>query len=327
MTNNIPPKQTRNPFLPMDQSAGDEPLPVDPLAGLGPQHGLVMHNASAHGDAAFPVLKAFQAYLEMERQQARTRLVTLTIFFVSLMTLVVAGFIIAFVFAFGNMAKREDRLLDEALKQKSEAQPSAAALADLAAQQATRDFHAVAQNLQNNIGAQLATMGSNATNLNSKLDAQNLEMTKLREALAALQKENANILTNLPKLALEAARQLPPRAAPVAPPPVLALALPPPAATVTPAQPPSTAAVKPAQPPPVAAVTPAQPPPAAAVTPAQPPPAATRPAFNTASPATTTAGTPAATAGKSPKGYEETVLQIHSHDSDDNIPWRTFVTK
>ena len=95
MINNIPPKQTRNPFMPMDQSAGYEPLPSDPLAGMDPPHGLVMHNASLQGDAnAFPVLKAFQDYLEMERQQARKRLVTLTIFFVSLMTLVVAVLVV-----------------------------------------------------------------------------------------------------------------------------------------------------------------------------------------------------------------------------------------
>lgn len=277
MTNNIPPNPPRRdqPGTPQDNPAGYDHLPPADTASA---HGLVIHESSPHSDAnAFPVLKAFQDYLETERQQARKRLMTLTIFFVSLMTLVVAGFIIAFVSTFGNMSKREDRLLDEALQQKRDALPSAPVLANMTAQQVAKEFQSVAQNLQNNLGSQLAVVGSVATNLNGKVDAQNIEMAKLRNALAALQKENASMLTNLPKLAAEAARKATPPA-PVPPPPVV----------VTP---------------PV------------------------RPVSSTVSPATTTAGTPAAAAGKSPKGYDETVVQIRSHDGENTIPWRTFVPR
>ena len=84
MINNIPPKQTLGgtPIAPPESPAGYDSLPpADPVSGGLPQHGLVLHDPSLHGDAnAFPVLKAFQDYLEMERQQARKRLVTLTIF-------------------------------------------------------------------------------------------------------------------------------------------------------------------------------------------------------------------------------------------------------
>ena len=258
---------------PPGNSASYEHLPpVDPISGGLPQQGLVLHDA-AHGDASsFPVLKAFQDYLEMERQQARKRLVTLTVFFVSLMTLVVAGFIVAFVYMYGNMSKREDRLLEAALQQRKDVAPPAPA--ESMAQQAAREFQAAAQNLQTNLGSQLASVGSVATKLDSKVDAQNAEMAKMREALAAMQKENDKLRTDMPKLALEAARRAPsPAASSVAP------------ATMS------------------------------------------RSGAGTMLPATTTAGTPAASSGRAPKGYEEAVLLVRTRDSDTTIPWRTFVPK
>lgn len=276
MLNNIPPKQTLGgtPVTPPPGAPDFEHLPpVDPAAGALPPHGLVLRDAATQGDAnSFPVLKAFQDYLEMERQQARKRLVTLTIFFVSLMTLVVTGFIIAFIFMFGNMAKREDRLLEVALQQKKEeaATPTPAALA---AQQAAREFQAAALNLQTNVGAQVATMGAVASKLDSKVAEQNAEMVKMREALAAMQRENDRLRADMPKLALEAARKTPSPAA-------------------------------------VAGVA----------------PAAARPS-STTMPATTTAGTPAASSARTPKGYDETVLLIRTRDSESSIPWRTFVPK
>ena len=250
--------------------------PADPMSGGLPPHGLVLHDA-AHGDASsFPVLKAFQDYLEMERQQARKRLVTLTVFFVSLMTLVVAGFIVAFIFLLGNISKREDqqqarqdRLLEEVLQQRKA--PEAVAPV---AQQVAREFQAAAQNLQTNLSSQLASVGSVATKLDSKVDAQNAEMVKMREALAAMQKENDKLRTDMPKLALEAARKVPSPAA-------------------------SSAA----------------------------PATSSRPGSSATLPGTTTAGTPAASSGRAPKGYEEAVLLVRTRDSDTTIPWRTFVPK
>jgi flagellar basal body-associated protein FliL len=217
MLNNIPPKQTLSgmPGTSPENPAGYDHLPPsDPLAGGLPPQGLVIHDA-AHGDASsFPVLKAFQDYLEMERQQARKRLVTLTAFFVSLMTLVVAGFIVAFIFMLSNASKNEDkhqarvdRLLEEALQQRKA--PEAVAPV---AQQVAKEFEAAAQNLQTNLSSQLATVGSVATRLDSKVEAQNAEMAKMRDEMAAMQKENARMRADLPKLALDAARKAPPPA-------------------------------------------------------------------------------------------------------------------
>jgi len=218
---NIPPKQTFSE-LPPEPHAGYENLP--------PQ-GLVLHDA-AHGEAnAFPVLKAFQDYLEMERQQARKRLVTLTVFFVSLMTLVVAGFIVAFIFLFNNMSKSQSHLIDLALQQGKEATTPAAPATALA-QQAAKEFALAAQALQTNLGSQLASVGSTASRLDSKVDAQNAEMAKLRDTLTALQRENASMRADLPKLAADAARKAQPPA-PVAQPPA-----PPPTRSATPPTPP-----------------------------------------------------------------------------------------
>jgi hypothetical protein len=309
MVNNIPPKQTlsgRAETTPVDQSEYAAHQHAEPrLGGLPPPGSLIMHDPSLHGDAnAFPVLKAFQDYLETERQQARKRLVTLTAFFVSLMTLVVAGFIMAFIFLLGNQSKREDqqqarqdRLLEEVLQQRKppEPAPSPAVAKENVTQQLAKEFQATAQALQTNLTSQLATVGEVATRLDSKVDAQNAEVAKLREAFTALQKENASLRTDLPKLAAEAARKAPPPAV----------------ATIAPrAAPPATPATAPHAAPPA---TPATAPHAAPPT--------------THTPATSTAGTPAAASGKSPKGYDETVLLIRARDSDNNIPWRTFVPR
>lgn len=287
MINDIPPKQTPG-GNPLAGSSGYDTLPpADPAPGGLPQHGLVLHDSSMHGDAnSFPVLKAFQDYLEMERQQARKRLVTLTVFFVSLMTLVVAGFIVAFIFFFNSMSKRdeareantrarEDRLLEAALQPKKEAAPAAANPGAVAAQQVAREFQAVAQDLQTNLNSQLATVGAVAARIDDKVAAQNSEMAKMHAALAAMQKENEALRTDMPKLALEAARKLPPPNASLSTPPV----------------------------------------------------AAPRPGAGSVSHAVATAGTPAASAGTAPRGYEEAVVLIRSRDGENSIPWHTFVPK
>lgn len=282
MLNDIPPKQTlsgssHEPADPAGVSGFDHLPHPDALPGTHPNALVSVHDL--HGDAnAFPVLKAFQEHLEQERQQARKRLVTLTAFFVCVLTLVVGGFIAAFVYLFGNMAKREDRLLEAALQQRQTvaAAPAAAPQAS-AAEQATRQIETVALNLQTNLGSQLATVGAVANKLDSRVEEQNKEMTKLQAALADMQKENDKLRTDLPKLALEAARKLAPPAPPSAP--ASAATTPPPRSSL------ST--------------------PAVSVVP--------------------TAGTLAASAGKTLKGYDEAVLSIHAHGNEETIPWRVFI--
>ena len=327
MINNAPPKnQPPNIHPGVGAPESFDHLPHAFQGGAHTPHDMVIHDASPNADAnPFPVLKAFQDYLEMERQQARKRELTLTIFFVSLMTLVVVGFISAFIYLFGHMSRREERLVDEVLQQRKEAVPPAPVLADLAAQQATRAFQAVALNLQTNLGSQLALVGTTATNLNSKVDAQSQEMTKLRETLAELQKENASIRAELPKLAQEASRKA---STPVNTHSSTTTSRP--AAPAVAATPAATAAATPSTATPVNALS--SPRPAvttpAAITANESAPAAapaTARSPGTATPATPTAGTAAASTGKPLAGYDETVLSIRSHGGDNNIPWRTFV--
>lgn len=242
MINDIPPKQTLSgSAIPPAGSAEYDPLPphADPLGGAHPHALVSVHDPSLHGDGAFPVLKAFQDYLETERQQARKRLVTLTAFFVSIMALVIGGFIVAFIFLFNRMDKQQSRLLEAALQERKA--PPAAVVQEppspavLAAQQATRQIEAVTLNLQTNIGLQLASMGAVANRLDTKVDAQSEEMAKLRESLATMQKENERLRTDLPKLATEAARKIVPPALPPVPTPAPRIATTPRAISETPA--------------------------------------------------------------------------------------------
>ena len=74
----LPPYQGAN--------ADTDPVPVTPAssgAGMSASAALVsMHNAASQaGGDAFPVLKAFQDYLESERQRARRRMTTLSVVF------------------------------------------------------------------------------------------------------------------------------------------------------------------------------------------------------------------------------------------------------
>ncbi len=313
MVNNIPPKQTLSSLAgttPADHPEYD-PLPhPNPLPGSLPPHAsMIIHDPSQHGDPnSFPVLKAFQDYLEMERQQARKRLVTLTVFFVSLMTLVVAGFILAFIFLLGNQAKREDqqqarqdRLLEEVLQPRKPPEPTAPPppSTEHVAQQLAKEFQTTALNLQTNLNNQLSAVGEVATRLDSKVDAQNAEVAKLRDALVALQKENASIRTDLPKLAAEAARKTPPTVTPALPVPPAPAA---PRATTPVPVPPA-----PASPRATASVTAPTPPPAA--------PPATPPAAR------------AAPRGTNLKGYDETVLLLNARDSNNKISWHAFVPR
>jgi len=209
MMNTVPPKQTPNEAPHAQVGAPEMPRFDQP-------HALVsMHD---QGDAgSFPVLKAFQDYLEQERQQARKRLVTLTIFFSCVLTLVVGGFIAAFVYLIGHMNQREDRLLDITLQERkaTNAQLAGQQAADLAA----RQIEAAAMSLKTNLGVQLANVGAVADKLDARVEEQNKEMAKLQATLTTLQKENNKLRTDMPKLALEAARKITPPPPPPQPQP------------------------------------------------------------------------------------------------------------
>lgn len=292
MTNNIPPKQMPgstplNSAGPTDSLGYDHLPPLDAMPG--PQSGALVsiHDPALHGDAgAFPVLKAFQDYLETERQQARKRLITLTAFFVSLMALVVGGFVVAFIFLFNRMSHQQDLkqdaatrmqevLLQAALQQRTGPVAPAPAAVPSAIEASVKQVESVALNIQTNLGVRLADVGDTTTRLNAKLDAQNKEMALLQASLAGMRQDNTKLRDELPKLALDAARRVSPQVAP--------------SAVLPPARPASSTSIA-------------------------------------VAPIASTAGTFAATAGQPPlKGYSETLLLIRSRTGDETIPWHAFI--
>ena len=71
----------------------------------------------------FPVLKAFQEYIDAEQAKARKRMFGLSIFFIVLLVVVVVTFTIVMTSVISRNQSLSDRLLDIALREKNPAQP------------------------------------------------------------------------------------------------------------------------------------------------------------------------------------------------------------
>lgn len=73
----------------------------------------------------FPVLKAFQEYIEAEQAHARKRMIELSIFFAVLMMIVIVAFVFAWTHAMNRNQQLSDKLLDLALSNRAAQQPAA----------------------------------------------------------------------------------------------------------------------------------------------------------------------------------------------------------
>lgn len=71
----------------------------------------------------FPVLKAFQEYIDAEQAKARKRMVGLSAFFIILLVVIVVTFTLVVMSVINRNQTLSDRLLDVALREKSPAQP------------------------------------------------------------------------------------------------------------------------------------------------------------------------------------------------------------
>lgn len=194
--NDIPPKHTvnGNPFASPDaeRSAGFNPPPPSGFTDHAPGALVSVHNAAMHANPdSFPVLKAFQDYLEAERNSARRRVVMLSVFFVSLMAVVVAGLISVGLFVFNNMARQQeaaartqDLLLQTVLQQRA-ATPFAAPAPDPLA--------VAVHNLGQKLDTRLTDVGASTANFDKQMAAQNAELDKLKASLAAIQHENLQL--------------------------------------------------------------------------------------------------------------------------------------
>ncbi len=79
----------------------------------------------ANGTNDFPVLKAFQEYIDAEQAKARKRMLGLSVFFIVLLTIVVVTFTLVVIGVINRNQSLSDRLLEFALRQSTQqAQPS-----------------------------------------------------------------------------------------------------------------------------------------------------------------------------------------------------------
>ena len=69
----------------------------------------------------FPVLKAFQQYIDAEQAKARKRMLGLSIFFIVLLIVVVVTFVLVLTTVINRNQALSDRLLDYALKEREKA--------------------------------------------------------------------------------------------------------------------------------------------------------------------------------------------------------------
>ena len=185
----IPPKHTP------DTSSYDAP---ESGGGM-----VAMYNAASHAGAeSFPVLKAFQDYLEAERTQARKRVIQLSVFFAVLMCVVVTGFLTAGVFMFrnmtsmqSNMTTMQSKLLDVALANRAAPAPAPAPIVQTspALEESVKQMSRVTTELQSNLDKKLDGVSEIANKVHEKVSSQDGELEKMRAELRQMQDQSAKL--------------------------------------------------------------------------------------------------------------------------------------
>jgi len=167
--------------------------------------GLVaMYNAASHANAeSFPVLKAFQDYIEAERAQARKRVMQLSVFFAVLMGVVVTGFLTAGMFMLRNMSDVQTKLLDVALaaKETHVPQPQPVVVSAPVAPPApsplfeasVREISQATTELRASLDKKLNGVSDIAAKVHDRVAAQESELEKLRGELKNIQAQNARL--------------------------------------------------------------------------------------------------------------------------------------
>jgi hypothetical protein len=329
MTSNIPPKQTVT-----GSSGAPNPAFEQPYAGMPEQPGALVsiHNAALHANPdSFPVLKAFQDYLETERQRARQRLILLSAFFAVLLIVVMVGLIAIGVSIYGDISAKNDKLfsvlidqhtapggrvpaaadpvaLARAIEEQVEARLAAAAAKPVPAAPQPLDTAAMERMIEERVTARLAAAQAPAPAV-----PQPSALDDIKAALAAIQKDNAALRSAPawpssigPLIPRSAVAHLNPP--PVAEPPTPAPAAAPAAPTVAvPAAAPAVAAPAAAPAVAVPAAVPAVAAPAAPRKPLEPPPAAVAEAYQ--------------------RSGDRLTLGIPGAKEEEPIPWRIVLPK
>ena len=164
---------------------------------------VAMYNAASHAGAeSFPVLKAFQDYLEAERTQARKRVIQLSVFFAVLMCVVVTGFLTAGVFMFrnmtsmqSNMSSMQSKLLDVALANRTAPAPAPAPAVQTSPvlEESVRQMSRATSELQSSLDKKLDGVSEIANKVHEKVASQDGELEKLRVQLRQMQDQSAKL--------------------------------------------------------------------------------------------------------------------------------------
>jgi hypothetical protein len=198
--------------------------------------GLVaMYSAASHANAeSFPVLKAFQDYLEAERAQARKRVVQLSVLFAVLMTVVVGGFLTAGIAMWRSNDQRVDKLLEAVIAQKTAPAPAPApAVAPApvpvpvvqtspALEESVRLMSRATTELQSSMDKKLDGVNAIATKVHEKEASQDGELEKLHAELKQMKEQSAKLKDELVSIQAESKKTAVTAAlnpAPAAPPP------------------------------------------------------------------------------------------------------------
>jgi hypothetical protein len=307
----------------------DIPPKQSPDAASGSGVVAMYHAASQANAESFPVLKAFQDYIEAERAQARKRVVQLSIFFAVLMVVVVTGFLAAGIFMLRNMSDVQSKLLDVALAAKEAPAPQPSAPAPVIVQPAPAPFledsvrlmTKAAADLQSSMDKKMDGVSDMTAKVHDRVAAQDGELGKLRDELKKMQEQSEQLKGNLVTLqeenkaavaaAVDAALEAQAKQVPVGTP---AAAVPPAPVTVTPPAPAPTVTVAalPA-PPPIPTVEAVPAPPA-------PPPAARFPPAEKEPPAAPDGVTPPT----APAGRLATAIPLKTKHTG-TVPWRVLI--
>ena len=201
----VPPKQpvtgtnsvrmdAGTPFTPYSGPNPDpDPVPVTPAspgsgAGMSASAALVsMHNAASQGDA-FPVLKAFQDYLESERQRARRRMTTLGVVFAVVIVAVIGAFTLIWFSTMRGMQDTNRQLLEAALKKATAEPPQPVVVQPPPQPSAVETTKAIAEALSKAQSDQSAVFAKTLEGLNASLESMRRDNAEMR---AEIEREKA----------------------------------------------------------------------------------------------------------------------------------------
>lgn len=217
MTGPIPPKQTVNetvaserpqPHMPPPSayqpyaapSPGGAP-PYMPPGYPDPHPGALVsiHSAALQANAeSFPVLKAFQDYLEEERQRSRKRMLNLSISFMVVIVLVIGGFLAAGVLIFDHMARStadmQGALVEAALH------PQRLPAAPVVSEDTIERINQETRKIETALSGQLRSVSENSAALHEQLSAQTSNLGELQSSLQAMREENERLRADFASL-------------------------------------------------------------------------------------------------------------------------------